>query len=194
MTWVAIAATAIGTGISAYSQYQAGQMREAQAEARAKWQRYNAKVAQREAQARREATKYEALQHQRKARQLKARQRAAMGVSGIREEGSPLLVAEDTAEQLKLENLILQQRGNRRAQKYQQKSILDVSKSRFTEKTAPYYGRAGAMKAGASLLRGAGTVAAINAEPDFEETQSNNIWTSETVAPLANAWGSELPE
>jgi len=161
MTWGAVGsiAMAVGSGVVAYSQYQQGKTAAAQARQEAAWHDYNAKVAKREAEAERKAAEFESTQHERKAKQLLARQRALIGASGVTMEGSPLLLAEDTAAQLALENINIRMTGARRVGAWKSKSILDISKARFARESAPGLRRAGYLSAGSSLLQGAGTVA-----------------------------------
>ena len=53
---IAILATAVaGAGVAAYGQYQQGKQAEAQAKSQAAWNRYNAQVAQRDADAQQRA-------------------------------------------------------------------------------------------------------------------------------------------
>ena len=154
-----VAGSAAATGISAYSAYQQGKTAEQQAKQEAAWHAYNARVSEREAEAERKAADEEAIQHARQAEQFKARQRAAIGKSGVTMEGSPLLVLEDTAAQLALEESRIREMGLRRASAYKSQSILDFSKSRAVSKSAKGYAKAGLLSAGGSILQGASGVA-----------------------------------
>lgn len=147
-----------GTAMSAYGLYAQGRAQEKQAKAQSAWAAYNAKVAQREAQAEEKAVLFEAQQHERKSKMLLARQRALTGASGFAPEGSPLLVAEDTAVQLATERANLRMAGQRRVMAYQSQSILDKLQSRMYKSAARDYARAGAIGAGASILQGAGQI------------------------------------
>lgn len=152
----AIIVTAIaGTATAAYGAYQAGRTAQQQAKAQAAWHAYNARIAKKEAAAEREAARFEAGQQKRKAKQLLARQRVLIGASGVAMEGSPLLVAEDTAAQLALENINIRKRGLRRVSAFESRSILDISKASAAKSTAAGYGRAAVTEAGASILSGA---------------------------------------
>lgn len=125
----------------AYSQYQQGQQQKA-------WHQYNAKVADREAKAEREASRFEAKQQKRQARMLLSKQRAMVGASGVEAEGSPLLVMEDTAAQLAIEGAQIRTQGARKVGRYRTQAILDRMQGRSAAK-------AGRLRAGASLLSGA---------------------------------------
>jgi hypothetical protein len=138
--------------MAAYSADQQAKAQARQAKAEAAWHDYNARVAQREAEAERKAAEYEAQQHKRQADQVLKRHRALVGVSGVTSEGSPLLVEEDTAAQLALENAMIREQGLRRTGSYISQSILDFAKSSYASKSAKGYARAGKIRAGASLL------------------------------------------
>lgn len=150
-----IALAAAGTGMAAYGMYQQGKQAEQQAKAEAAWHSYNALIAKRGAEAERQAAAFEAGQQRKKAKQLLARQRALIGAAGVTVEGSPLLVMEDTAAELALENINIRMRGARRVSAYESQSILDISKASAAKSAAGGYRRAGAWGAGASLLSGA---------------------------------------
>lgn len=145
----------IGMGISAYSAVRQGQTAAAQAKQKAAWDDYNAKVAKREAEAERKAADFEATQHERKSKQFLARQRALVGKSGITMEGSPLLIAEDTAAQLAIEGANIRTTGQRRVGVWTYRSILDTAKARAARASAPGYQQAGYLRAGSSILQGA---------------------------------------
>jgi len=149
----------IGVGVSAYGQYQQGKQAERQAKAQAAWNLYNAKVAKRQAEAERVATAFEVGQQKKRAKTLLARQRALIGASGVEMEGSPLLVAEDTAAELAKEEVNIQLRGTRRAMGFESQSILDISKASAAKARAAGFGRAAVTGAGATLLQGSATAA-----------------------------------
>ena len=138
-------ASLTSAGVAAYSSYQQGQQQKA-------WSAYNARVAEREAQSEREAARFESQQQRRQAKMLMARQRSLVGASGVEAEGSPLLVMEDTAEQLAIENAQIRKQGANRVQRWRSQAILD----RMQGKSAA---KAGMYSAGASLLSGASDAA-----------------------------------
>ena len=158
MTGFEIPLMIAGIGLQAYSTYQQGRSDAQQAKQVAAWHAYNARQAEREAEAERKALEIEAQQHKRRAKQFKARQRAIIGASGLTPEGSPLLVLEDTAAQLALENALIREQGYRRVSAYRSQSILDFSKASAISKSAKGYKRAGLWRAGGSLLGGAAGV------------------------------------
>jgi hypothetical protein len=143
-----------GVAVSAYSAYSQGQNAKQQVNAEAAWNTYNSKVAQRQADAERQAAAFESQQQKRQAKQLLSRQRVLIGASGVEMEGSPLLVAEDTAAQLALENTNIRTQGTRRSMAYESQSILDIMKAKASKTAAGNYGTAGVINAGGSLLQG----------------------------------------
>ena len=157
------------TATTAYSAVQQGQTAAAQARQEAAWHDYNAKVAKREAEAERRAADFESRQHTRAAKQLLARQRTLIGASGITPEGSPLLVAEDTAAQLAIEGAHIRMTGTRRVGAWTSRSILDTSMARAARASAPGYRQAGYLRAGASLLGG-------GAQVGYMRTQGSPWW------------------
>jgi len=164
MTGAEIALLIAATATASYSAYQQGQTAARQAKAEAAWMDYNAKVAQKEADSERQAAEFESQQHQRQSEQLLKRHRALVGKSGVTMEGSPLLVMEDTAAQLTLENAMIRQQGLRRSEAYRSQSILDFAKSRFTNKSAKGYSQAGTIRAGSSLLEGGSKLAYMKSQ------------------------------
>lgn len=117
---------------------------------------YNAKVAEVDAQAKRQAAEFEASRHQRETLRLLGSQRAAFASSGVEVgAGSPLLVASDTAGEAELDRLAILYGGE-----------IGASQSMATAAAERLAGRAaatrGVMRAGESLLSGAAAVAKIH--------------------------------
>ena len=144
---------------SAYGQYAAGKSAERQADAEAAWQQYNSQMAQRQADAEAQASAFEAQQQRKQAKALLSRQRSLIGTSGVTMEGSPLLVAEDTASELALENANIRMQGANRVAQYESQSILESSKAQASRSAASGYAKAGMMNAGTALISGIGDVA-----------------------------------
>ena len=151
---IAIATTVASAGVSAFSAVQQGRSAAAQAKQQAAWDDYNAKVAEREADAERRAADFESIQDTRRAKKLLARGRALRGMSGVTAEGSPLLLAEDTAAQLAIEGANIRTTGARRVQVLRGRAILDTAAGLAARRSAPGLKRAGITRAGASLLQG----------------------------------------
>ena len=169
---------ATGTGLAAYGQYQQGQAQERQAKAQSAWAAYNAKVARREADAERKAAAFEASQQERRGKMLLSRQRALVGAKGLDFTGSPLLVAEDTAAQLAIENANIRATGQRRVMAYKSQSILDKFQSGMYRSAARDYARAGTIGAGASLLQGAGQIGYMGYEMGVWGNKNKNTGAS----------------
>lgn len=153
-TGLIIAAALAGTGVAAYGQYQQGKSAQAQAKSQAAWNLYNAKVAKRKAEIERQATTFDVQQQRKRARAILGKQRAMVGASGVEMEGSPLLVAEDTAAELAKEEVNLRLKGQRRAMGFEAQSILDISKAGAAKTRAAGFGKAAVTGAGATLLAG----------------------------------------
>jgi hypothetical protein len=141
----AIATSAIGTGVSAYSQNQA-------AKASASLSSYNAALEQQQADvAQRDAAITANAQRANNARIL-AKQRAAFAANGVdASTGSPLLVEAQQAGYLEMGALETQRQGGIRAGQYQQQATLDTLQAAATR-------RAGSLNTAATILQGAGKV------------------------------------
>ena len=149
-----ISLMAAGVGAQAYGTYKEKKNAQQQAKAQSAWNMYNSKVAQRQAEAEQKASAFEAGQQKRKAKALLSRQRALIGGTGVEMEGSPLLVAEDTAAELAKEAMNIRLTGQRRVQAYKSQSILDISKASASRSAASGYGKAAVIGAGGSILQG----------------------------------------
>jgi len=152
MTIAIIAATAF----QAYSSYQQGVDARDQARSQAAMAEYNAKVARQQAEAERRNAEEAAKQHQRKASQIMARNRALVGKSGVAETGSPLLVMEDTANQLEMERGRILAAGYSRAGAYENQSILDTMSAKSYKQQGSNAYKSGLIGAGSSALSGYG--------------------------------------
>lgn len=150
-------AGAVGSGvIGAISMVQQGRAAEQQARAQAAWQRYNAKVEEREAEASMASAKFEAHQLAKAGKRLKGKQRAAYASRNLQMEGSPLEVLADTATNIELDKMVTLQYGRRYATQHRTRALLSGYEAGMSEargaaaKTAGYWG------AGSSLLGGVG--------------------------------------
>jgi len=164
--------------LSAYSSYRQGKAAESesyasaqQAKAEAAYHAYNAEVAEKESQAEQQATLSELKQHRRESKKIEASLRARVGKSGVIMEGSPLLVAEDTASQLALEHALMAESGARSAGQWHTQSMLDIKQSSMAKQRARSYVKAGRryantgfLKAGSSLLGGGASVAYMRSQ------------------------------
>lgn len=146
---ITIAATVISTAIGVYSAYQQGQ-------AQQKAAKDNAKAAENQATATRNAAMVREQQHRERIRHLAGTQRAVAGASGLEEAGSPLLVMADTLEQAELDAQRIRYGGEVSATGFEAQSRL----SRFQGDQAS---RAGMIGAGSTLLSGAASAARVYA-------------------------------
>ncbi len=160
---ISIGAIVAGASVQAYGQYQSNKNAQSQAKAQSAWNLYNSKLAQREADAEQAANLFESKQQKKAADRLKARGRAIRGKSGVEEEGSPLLVMEDTAAELAKEQQQTRISGSRRVSAFESRSILDISKASAAKARASGFGKAAIVSAGGTLLSGAGSAAAVGA-------------------------------
>ena len=150
-----IGLAAAGTGVAAYGQYQSNKNAQSQAKVQSAWNLYNSKLAQREKAAETAANLFESKQQKIAADRLKARGRAIRGASGVEEEGSPLLVMEDTAAELAKQQQQARISGSRRVSAFESQSILDISKASAAKSRAAGFGSAAITSAGGTLLSGA---------------------------------------
>ena len=125
--------------------------------------KYNAKVAENQATAARNAAAIREQQHREQVRRLAAGQRAGYGGAGVTGEGSPLLVMADTLEQAELDAQRIRYGGEVSATGLQ-------SQARLQRFQGDQYARAGALGAGTTLLSGAAT-ATRYAAPLFKGTE-----------------------
>ncbi len=149
-----IGLSAAGTATQAYGQYQAGKQAQAVAKTQAAWNRYNAEVGRRQAEAEQTAADFESRQQRKRSDELKARLRARRGASGVTQEGSPLLAEENLAAELALEEQNIRLRGGQRVAKLKSLSILDISRESAAKSRAKGLGRAAGITAGSTLLAG----------------------------------------
>ena len=142
--YVAAAAAVVGAAVAAYGTYESGQ----QASKAAK---YNAKVADQQAELATRAGAQAEADSRERSRRLMATQRAALGTSGVTTEGTPLLTLLDTAQQAEMDALRARYSGEVRSQGFASEAVLLRSRAGQAR-------TAGAIGAGATLLTGAGNV------------------------------------
>jgi hypothetical protein len=153
MTGAEIAIIA-GTGLAAYSSYQQGVDARDQARSQAAWAEYNSKVSRQQAEYERKAAQEQAEAHRRKAQILLSSMRAKTGRSGVAMSGSPLLLYEDTANQLEKERANILEAGENRSRYYQNQSILDLSQAKAYRKQGRAAYRQGIIGAAAEGVGG----------------------------------------
>ena len=137
------AVSAVGAGVSAYGQYQAGQSQKAMAN-------YNAKLAENEAIAKQQQTVAETERMRAQKKRMMSAQRATAGKTGAMiSGGTPLLVMAEEAGLMELDILNMRRTGKMEAGA----SIAESKMSKWEGKQAA---RAGMISAGGTLLSGAG--------------------------------------
>jgi uncharacterized protein involved in type VI secretion and phage assembly len=131
----------LGAAMSAWAQMEAGKTAEKTGE-------YNAQVAAADAAAAKESAAYEEKKHRIEAQKLQARQRARYAKAGVKFEGTPLMVMEESQAEAEEEALMIRRQGEVAAQRY-------WSQGRIARKQGKIARRTGYLMAGATLLTGA---------------------------------------
>jgi hypothetical protein len=166
---------AVGTGTAVYGAYQSGENAKDQAEAQSEFAEYNAKVASRQADAQRRANKQADIQHSRRAKIMLSKMRAQAGKSGTALDDSPLLVMEDTANQLLLERATVAAVGESKAQSFEQQSILDISRSDAFKSQGKAAYTSGLLSAGGTALMGASQLGESPADKDYRLAKKHGV-------------------
>ena len=118
-----------------------------QAKAAEKAAKYNAGVAERNAQFQREQTEMEAARAQREGDQVLGRQRALYGASGAEFKGSALDVLRSDAQQLAGDIFMLREMGERRAAAFDEEARMELERAKMVR-------RQGWRAAGSAILMG----------------------------------------
>lgn len=138
-----LALTAVGTGISAYSSYQAGKAQQS-------LNNYNASVNDQAAADAARDGKILAANARAKNEAIKARQRALYAKAGVvSATGTPLLVQVQQAGELEMGALEVEQQANAKAAQLRQQAVLDRMAGKIARTT-------GGLNAAATVLTGAG--------------------------------------
>jgi hypothetical protein len=155
-----LAATAVGTGISAYSQYQAGKAQQKLNEYNAQMSDYNAKVQEQAALDRSRDARIAANAQRAQSLKLMARQRALWAKAGVvGSSGTPLLVQAEQAAQLEMGALETERTGNIEAGRMRQQAVLDRMQATSSRMAGKYARSAANLNAAGTILQGAGSVA-----------------------------------
>ena len=144
--YAAIAAAVIGAATTAYSAYAQGQ-------AQSNAAKFNAEVAENNAQIAQDTAAAQARQKQDAYRRVLGANRAAAGAAGVEGDlGSPLLVMADNAAQAELDLQFTKYRGLVQQTGFQSEANLNRYRADFAS-------QAGVFGAGSTLLSGAGNIA-----------------------------------
>lgn len=147
MAFAAIAPvlTVVGTAVSAYGTYQ-------QMSAQSDMSKYNAEVAEAQAEQTRRETSERVKRQRRENERFKASQRAAYAKAGITSSGTPLEVMSQTAADLELAALDTAYAGEAKAQQFMQNAAVNRYQSKSLKRAAP-------LAVGTTVLGGANQLA-----------------------------------
>jgi hypothetical protein len=167
---VAAIAMAVGAGVSAYGQYQAGKAANALAN-------YNANQNEINAAAKLRDTNIQANAVRQRNRQIMGKQRAAYGASGVEiSTGSPLMQQVNAAANLEMGALEAERDGGIEAGKMLQQAAIDRIEGK-NQLTASRIGAAG------TIIKGIGSIASMGAG-------GGSGWTASGARQAGNAAGA----
>jgi hypothetical protein len=156
----AIAATVIGTAVSAYGAIQQGQAQSAARNYQAAVDRNNAQIAEWNAERAKDLSDQRVQAQMRAGTQRLAAQRAALGAAGVTlDSGSALDVQTTTAEQTAIETQNTDYQGQLAAYGYRTQGANYRAQAGLDSMAADNASTAGYANAGSTLLSGAGQVA-----------------------------------
>lgn len=153
---------AVGTGMSAYGQYQQGQAQSAQAEYQARLAARNARQSHMQADYAREQAAEDAARHRRQVGRTVGAQRPLLAASGVDvgdTDSSAMNILGDTAQWGEYDAQKILHQGALKAWGYENQAANEQANAALYGMGAKQATRAGAIGAGASLLSGAGQVA-----------------------------------
>jgi hypothetical protein len=133
----------------AYSQIQQGKSAQ-------RWNEYNARLAERDAEVARMAAGRASVNAREEARRLRARQIAGLSKSGVTMEGSPLLVLAQSAENEETDLAMMEYNASVQSNKMDRQAVLDRYSGRIAMSNAR-------MAATGSLISGAAKIASVGA-------------------------------
>lgn len=146
--WVAILLKALGIGVQAYGQYQAGLQEKAIHE-------YNAQIAEQAAEGTREKAAVDEKRLRRTGERVKGSQRAAAGASGATMESFEEVFV-DTAKEIELDALSIRHAGEVEAIAYEQQAQLSRLKGKAAKKKG-FYGGVSSLLSGGGNIMGMGS-------------------------------------
>lgn len=151
-----------GIGLQTASMIQAGRAAEAQAEGEEAMAEYNARVAEQQAKATELKTKFDQRRAAERAQRILGTLRAGLGGAGaISEEGAPLALITEQAEELALENALIGYEGQVRAGQFRSQAGLYGMEAQLAGSRAKAAMPAAYLGAGGTLLTGFGTMMAL---------------------------------
>jgi len=165
MAPVAIPLLVAGTAVSAYGQIQAGRAAAAQGESAQNIANYNAAIQEREAKAIEQKTRFDQMRQAERAARIKSRLRTKLAGSGARMDvGAPLMLQEEQAAELELENMLIGYEGETGAQRARSQAEIDRLQGRLYRQKGRAGRTAGYIGAGSTLLTGFGTAGYLSGD------------------------------
>ena len=146
-----------GTGLTAYSQYQQGQYQKGVAQTNATIAAQNAEIARQEATQARHIGEYKVKQEGRRKRILIGKQRVAQAASGVTGRTADTLIA-DTERQSAIDVALIRYRSASDARSFLREGELFQTESARVLREGKYRAKAGKLKAGSTILSGAGAM------------------------------------
>lgn len=146
-----------GSIIGAVGQIQAGRAAEVMGKSAQNIANYNAAIQEREARAIRQKATFEQIRQAERAARVKSRLRTKLAVSGARMDvGAPLMLQEEQAVELELENLLIGYEAEVGAQRALSQAELDRLQGKIYRQKGKAAKKASYFKAGTTLLTGFG--------------------------------------
>lgn len=142
---IAASAAVVGSGVAAYSSYEAGKSQDA-------LMKYNADLATQDAAVRERDGRILANAQREQNRRLLARGRALYAKGGVAMSGTPLLVEAEQAGQLEMAALEVERTASIDAGRLRSQAVVDRMQGRIAR-------RAGTMQAVGTILQGSGQAA-----------------------------------
>ena len=159
---ISTVATVVGTAFSALGAIQQGRQAEAQAQYNAQIQNRNAEIARQQAERERQIAEANEEDFRKEQRRLEARRRAQMAGSGVDiGTGTPLLQSSDIASEIELQALRIRNSGAAESTRLRQQADIFDRQAGLTRRAGRNARRAGLVRGGSLLIRGAGEAAPL---------------------------------
>lgn len=148
----------VAAGVSAAGSIQQGRVAHAEAKSQAAMSQYNARIMEREAEAIRQKAAFDQKRQAKEAERIKSRMRTKMAGSGVMQGvGTELLLEEEQAAELELDNLLIGYGAEVEARRAESQAKMDMAQGRIYRQRGRAARTAGYMGAGTSLLTGFGS-------------------------------------
>lgn len=148
-------AALLAAGFGAWSTYQSGRIAQAESRSQANIALHNAQVAEQDAKAAEEKTRYDQIRQQRIAQAMLGTMRAKAGASGVEiDTGAPLKALGAQAGELALENMLIGVEGRTQASRFESEANVQRSQAKIYRQRAKNAGAAGIIGAATTLLTG----------------------------------------